>query len=88
MKSKLIICIVAFAAISLAACNSSTKPAETKEEAKTDTTAMIAPQPGDRVIYQCPMDPEEVSDKPGKCPKCGMDLEKVVIRGNDTIRGE
>jgi len=49
---------------------------------------MIAPQPGDRVIYQCPMDPEEVSDKPGKCPKCGMDLEKVVIRGNDTIRGE
>jgi len=24
--------------------------------------------------YTCPHHPEVVSDKPGKCPKCGMDL--------------
>lgn len=24
--------------------------------------------------YTCPMHPEVVSDQPGKCPKCGMDL--------------
>lgn len=24
--------------------------------------------------YSCPMHPEIVSNKPGKCPKCGMDL--------------
>jgi hypothetical protein len=26
--------------------------------------------------YSCPMHPEVTSDKPGKCSKCGMDLEK------------
>ena len=25
-------------------------------------------------IYKCPMHPEVVSDEPGSCPKCGMDL--------------
>ena len=27
--------------------------------------------------YSCPMHPEVTSDKPGTCPKCGMDLEKT-----------
>jgi len=26
--------------------------------------------------YTCPMHSEVISDKPGKCPKCGMNLEK------------
>jgi Cu+-exporting ATPase len=25
--------------------------------------------------YTCPMHPEVVKNKPGKCPKCGMKLE-------------
>ena len=28
----------------------------------------------DTIIYTCSMHPEIISDKPGKCPKCGMDL--------------
>lgn len=28
-------------------------------------------------VWGCPMDPEVRSDKAGKCPKCGMDLEKM-----------
>ena len=29
-----------------------------------------------KVQYTCPMHPEVISEKPGKCPKCGMTLEK------------
>ncbi len=38
-----------------------------------------------KVLYVCPMHPEETSDKPGKCPKCGMDLVKKEVR-NDTAK--
>ena len=30
--------------------------------------------------YTCPMHPEVTSDKPGQCPKCGMNLEPVNPR--------
>ena len=28
-------------------------------------------------IYACPMHPDASQDKPGKCPKCGMDLKET-----------
>ncbi|MBI5710213.1 MAG: hypothetical protein HZC42_07920 [Candidatus Eisenbacteria bacterium] len=37
-----------------------------------------APAPAAQAaLYRCPMHPEVTSDKPGTCPKCGMDLERV-----------
>ncbi|MDR3628003.1 MAG: heavy metal-binding domain-containing protein [Ignavibacteriaceae bacterium] len=30
-------------------------------------------------LYQCEMDYDVISDKPGTCPKCGMELKKVSI---------
>jgi RND family efflux transporter MFP subunit len=43
-----------------------------------DTVAATVPgadaSPAAKQIYTCPMHPEVVSDRPGKCPKCGMDL--------------
>jgi hypothetical protein len=29
------------------------------------------------VKYTCSMDPDVVTNKPGKCPKCGMTLTKM-----------
>jgi uncharacterized paraquat-inducible protein A len=40
----------------------------TKQKNKKVKTEMVS--------YSCPMHPEIISDKPGKCSKCGMDLTK------------
>ena len=34
------------------------------------------------MTYTCPMHPEVKSDKPGKCPKCGMTLQRVEPSGH------
>ncbi len=35
------------------------------------------PSHEDTAVYTCPMHPEVVSQAPGKCPKCGMTLERA-----------
>jgi hypothetical protein len=32
-----------------------------------------------KYLYKCPMHPEVITDKAGKCPKCGMDLVKRKV---------
>jgi len=39
-----------------------------------DTTKTKKVKPADKVQYTCTMHPEVISDKPGKCSKCGMTL--------------
>jgi hypothetical protein len=34
----------------------------------------------DGKIYQCPMDYNVLSDQPGNCTECNMDLEEVTIQ--------
>jgi hypothetical protein len=51
----------------------------TQPNSKTDTAA--------KAVYTCPMHPEVISDKPGKCPKCGMDLVKKKPVKDSTMKG-
>lgn len=43
--------------------NENKQASETKSEKKEPA-----------ITYTCSMHPEVISDKPGKCPKCGMEL--------------
>jgi hypothetical protein len=63
---KLIVVLLAVSA-SFGTFAQTTKPAPKKETAS-------------QVKYTCPMHPEYVSDKPGKCPKCGMTLVKKTTK--------
>ena len=47
----------------------------------TDTTKKAKPA---KVQYTCTMHPEVLSDKPGKCPKCGMTLVKKEEKKKST----
>ncbi len=57
----------------LAGCSSSSAPTSTAPGETPATTAVSTPA-GQAVTYTCPMHPEVLSDKPGKCPKCQMEL--------------
>lgn len=40
-----------------------------------------------KVHYICPMHPEVHSDKPGKCPICGMNLTEVPVKHDAHMKG-
>lgn len=42
-----------------------------------DMESLAPPAAVEGATYTCPMHPEVKSDKPGTCPKCGMNLEIV-----------
>ena len=56
-------------------CGMRLVPIEEKSTPPAKANTNPAPSPAPTIArYTCPMDPEVVSDKPGKCPKCGMAL--------------
>jgi hypothetical protein len=83
MKSITRVILLSFAVASFAfvACNSSQTNQST--EAKADTTAKPLAA-GEKIGYVCPMHADQKSDKAAKCPVCGMDMEKTVVK--DSIK--
>lgn len=43
-----------------------------------------------KMVFTCSMHPEVQMDKPGKCPKCSMDLirKKIPLTKNDDVKKE
>ena len=77
-----------FLGLALASLTASVTACSEKKEATGSTTATTTTAPDTTATpagagtqmavtaYTCPMHPEVLSDKPGSCPKCGMDLVK------------
>ncbi|WP_185151928.1 multicopper oxidase domain-containing protein [Chryseobacterium vaccae] len=50
------------------------KPAKPVQTARAPIVSQPKVHTQSHSVYTCPMHPEVTSDKPGKCPKCGMEL--------------
>ena len=66
--------IVATIALTLSASSLFAANTPVQHKTKTDTVKMKSAKV--KVQYVCPMHPNEISDKPGKCHVCGMALVK------------
>jgi hypothetical protein len=77
MMNKKIIFAALFAlgTVIISCKNSENKSDATNADSLKTTATAPADSTAHKAVYTCPMHPEEVSDKPGKCSKCGMDLE-------------
>ena len=58
------------------------KPMSHKQHHDTTTTAKKVQQ------YTCPMHPEVITNKPGKCPKCGMTLVKKEAKKTMELKSD
>jgi hypothetical protein len=78
LTSSLALASLAFVATSCSDNKTTTAETTTAPAATTavaaDSTAAPAATNGVATAYTCPMHPEVVTDHPGKCPKCGMNL--------------
>jgi len=78
MKNSIIIVLYAISmTLVFHACSNST-PKRQAIELKTD----------EKAVYTCTMHPEIQKNKPGKCPKCSMELVKLESEGTEKMKGQ
>lgn len=77
---KTILLALAFLMMTVVGCTKSEHNHDHNEMMKTDTASHHIDMKMDTTqvaaVYTCPMHSDVKSDKPGSCPKCGMDLVK------------
>ena len=76
MKKTIITAAFVLTSIVFAACSGGTSNTGSKDSAATTATDTAGKMMA-AVKYTCKMHPEVISDTPGKCPKCGMELVKM-----------
>ena len=52
-------------------------PVAATNSAPANANSPSETKPAAKQLYTCPMHPDVISDKPGQCPKCGMNLVPV-----------
>jgi hypothetical protein len=89
-KNTLILTCLAMASIVFYACSDSAGSKADAAKTTDSTSSVKDSSTGNHLaatIYTCRMHPEVTSDKPGKCPVCGMDLvEKVHVMRDSTAK--
>lgn len=77
MKRAAFLTIIAIGAITFASA-STIRSAHHSDNSSNSLVVQIGDQakkdPTMKTVYTCSMHPEVIQDKPGKCPKCGMNL--------------
>jgi len=63
---------------SFTACNNSGSDNNAAEQTTTTVNSNEQTNQELAAVYSCPMHPEVTSNEPGKCSKCGMNLEKAT----------
>ncbi|WP_395626709.1 heavy metal-binding domain-containing protein [Daejeonella sp.] len=75
MKNLINTCVVLIV-LFFASCTSSEKPVQSSADTSTHNKA--------HAVYTCPMHPKVLSDKPGICPECKMDLVKKTDKASSS----
>jgi len=71
--------LICFAVLSTGFSQTSKQSVATSKVNTVQTNKQQKKTVSEKVVYTCPMHPEVLTDKPGKCPKCGMNLVKKEV---------
>ena len=71
--------LICFAVLSTGFSQNQKKAVVTTKASTVQTDKQQKKTVSEKVVYTCPMHPEVLTDKPGKCPKCGMNLVKKEV---------